>query len=288
MPTIYGDGKMDRIPSIFLGFIMALPLSGNAAHLTLVEGPLGTGRMYLPCIFSSQTDSCFLDTGMASTSMIKNDHFSQQFPSIGKEKVAGAAGIAMECDVIQVPSFWVAERSSGARSFLRCPEGGESESTVGLDVIKPYIVKFDFDRKSFELLDKIPNRLRTSRLNVYAHGLFGFEVTISGADIQTVFDTGAAMTAIDQKLVDMQPDGFKFIQDIAGSDVAGKPVMLKLYVASNLSILGKELSDVNVVGMDFSVISNHIDPNVSMIVGYNIISKMNWYFDLPGRRWAPY
>jgi len=57
-----------------------------------------------------------------------------------------------------------------------------------------------------------------------------------------------------------------------GKDATGNPVVMKLYTAKSLTIGNKSFLDVSVLAINFDVMKDHVNPDVKMILGFNLIT----------------
>lgn len=122
-------------------------------------------------------------------------------------------------------------------------------------------------------------------LEIYDNAQFSIPLKIGNGEMRGLWDTGAGLTAIDQEYVAAHPQDFKFIADVPGGDGAGIPMVFKLYKAVRVDVAGHTFTDVGVLAMDFSVIREYFSNDVFLVVGFNLISRANWFFDLQKRTW---
>ena len=273
---------------IGLLFLMA-PLTALSTPMHIVSGEFDSGFIFLPCSFDSHADECLLDTG-SPVSLIKNDAFSVPYNSIGTYKFAGADGVEVPCDIINVKNYHYADSESVNASLLRCPTSVIfGDSVIGLDEFKNKVLNFDFKSNEFSSEGQFPTNLDRSPLTLYHLGHFGFSVSFENISAESIVDTGATISTIDQDFVKSHPADFDFIQAIpGGSDSTNQPITFNLYIVKSLSIAGVNLQNIYVLATDFSNIRIFTGPNVKLVVGYNILKNQNWYFDLNRKVWSVY
>ena len=91
---------------------------------------------------------------------------------------------------------------------------------------------------------------------------------------------------LDINEIESNPDNYSFVMDINnGMDATGYPVKMRLFKAKSIKIGPMLFRDINVLGINFKTVHQHIDPGISVIIGYNIITKANWHFDLASNKW---
>ena len=93
------------------------------------------------------------------------------------------------------------------------------------------------------------------------------------------------MTVVDSALIAAHPEGFTFAEDEVVEDGIARETITKFYRAHELKIGNLSLSDVLVASLDLGQLSE-VSPNIHAMIGFNVISKANWYLDFPGKKWA--
>jgi len=181
----------------------------------------------------------------------------------------------------------------GLQKLVRCaatPTSGgsiEQGNVAGLSSFSGKTMQFNFTSKTFSMNSRLPSGWVPRPLTIHPKlGHFGFQVQIGGTAADSIVDTGAAITTIDQNFIRTYPKAFLFVQSIPGGvDADGHPIALNLYQVKSVFFGNSNLSGLYALGTDFSAISQFI-PNVSVICGFNAIAQKNWYFDLTQRIWA--
>jgi hypothetical protein len=296
---------IERMTMNFFGPFSLIVLMASAAAsetpmqiVTAPFGPmaqLGAGAINVPCAFDSHSETCLLDTG-SDKSNIQYDSYSQTYSAIGTTTGEGLSGDPVTCDLIKVGQFEIGGTVADNQQFARCaPLSGQASQNIaegniaGLTVLVSKTLRLDFTTSQFSLSDSIPPGLDSMPLVIHQKlGHFGFSTRLSGVTADSIVDTGAALTTVDQKFIQANSTAFQFVQSISGGqDVNGNPVTMNLYLVSSISLGKTSLSHVYVLGADFTVISQFL-PEVPVILGFNVISQKNWYFDLDHKTWAVY
>jgi len=278
--------------------LVTVPAMAAGVPMQIVTAPFGpmaaygAGSIYVPCYFDAHAENCLIDTG-SDSSNIQEDHFSATYPVIGHTTGSGLSGVPTTCDIIEIAQFVVGDCPLGSQKFVRCAANPDSDGSIeqgnvaGLSSFTGKAMQFDFTAKTFSMNGPLPSDWVARPLTIHPKlGHFGFPVQIGGAGVDSIVDTGAAITTIDQNLVSAYPDAFQFVEAISGGvDADGHPITSNLYQVKSVSFGGTTLSNLYAMGTDFSAISQFI-PNVSVIFGFNAIAQRNWYFDLSKRIWA--
>jgi hypothetical protein len=180
--------------------------SAFASPMRVAPGELGSGMLYVPCSFDSHAEECLLDTG-SDISNIKDDSFSETYPSVGKLTGEGLSGEPTVCDLIDVAQVALGDSSVAHPKLVRCPSNVQDGGSVaGLTSLAGKTLHLDFTESTFSLTDSIPVVAGTSPLTRYPLGHFGFPVSISGMTVNAVVDTGAGLSTIDKNFVQTHPD----------------------------------------------------------------------------------
>lgn len=273
--------------AILIGLSLLAGVSSVASTLQIIRGPLNSGKIYVPCVFDGVQRSCFLDTGGAF-SALRFSSFSSRYSSIGKFQYTSASGAKAEADWITIGTLESCGVSLENAKIARFLKGAAGEDTIGIDLLSGTRVIFNFQARTMESDQKPPFGLPLHELQIHPKGIFSIPLSIgSNVPLRGFWDTGAGLSAIDQAIIAAHPELFDFIADIPqGTDATGAPVVLKLYQIKNLRIGEVNQSNSYVLALNFDHIRKYIGESVSFIIGFNIISQHNWYFDLQRKAWG--
>ncbi|MGE3610364.1 MAG: hypothetical protein AB7I27_12310 [Bacteriovoracaceae bacterium] len=258
----------------------------KAAQLNVVRGEYDSGKLYVPCTFDNFSDTCFIDTGATFSSVANMEQFGV-YPIAGKIRFMSASGTPKDADEITIKTLSI---DNFVINFIKVarldPEDG-FENLVGINTISARPFSFLFDPVSTLNLGIAMPLNSQIGVEQYENGIFSIPVQVGGTQTRGLWDTGAGLTSIDINYIISNPDEFIFVQDISnGVDGTGKPVVMKLYKVKNLVIDKHVFLNEYVLGISFDVIREHVDKNISVIIGFNLITKANWYFDLQEKLWA--
>lgn len=273
---------MKIILSISLTFLISM--SCYAELLQIVPGELESGKIYVPCFFDGHTESCFVDSGATLTFIADMDKFSD-YPAVGTIQYKSASGIPKESDLININSLQIDSSTIENVKVVRQPQKG-SENVIGINEFSTKPFSFHFGATSSLTTNTLMPTDLLSELNVYDKGIFSIPALIGDSKEKGLWDTGAGLTCVDIKYVSSHLSDFSFVMDISnGHDGNGNPMVMKLYKAKKISIGSHDFLNENILAINFDVIREHIAQDVSMIIGFNLITKANWYFDLQKKQW---
>lgn len=262
-----------------------LSTSGYPEMIKIRPGELNSGRLYTTCLFEEVKSNCFIDTGSTFSATADYEQFKGH-PSTGKIQFQSAAGVPTEIDEIELESLTVDSKKLSGVRIARLNHLDGFESVLGIDAIGALPFNFLFHPIPFlNLGAKVPLKMHEGA-KVYDKGVFSLPVELKGRNTQGLWDTGAELTSIDINEIESNPDNYSFVMDINnGMDATGYPVKMRLFKAKSIKIGPMLFRDINVLGINFKTVHQHIDPGISVIIGYNIITKANWHFDLASNKW---
>jgi hypothetical protein len=172
--------------------------------------------------------------------------------------------------------------------LLRC-KMELTEKTAGnklsLDVLSGRQILFDFKNQTIVFAPQ-PGLKSKNLIKLQKRGHLAMAVKIEKKSSFGVWDTGAGLTLVNSEFVKRNPKLFKFIQSVdKGTDGTGKPIQMQLYQMKDLKIGSKSFPNTFVVGMDFMPMREVFNDDVDFVLGFNVISKANWYLDLNSNTW---
>lgn len=246
------------------------------------------GRIYVPTQMAGFESLMRLDTG-ATTSRIRLASWNQNLPVVDHSESVSASGQTRSCDMVQSQGIALKTVDSGKvmRSnyvVSRCAsESGED--LFGLDFFIGTRIRFDFANRKLEINEATPKDARFLPLKIITTGdpLLAVPLNVDGsATYYGMIDSGAELTAVDERYLHYHQDQFEFIKDVAeASDAAGHAWTPKLYRMKELRIDGgTPLKDVIVIVYDFGYVRQALGTDTPFILGYNVLSHFNWTFDL--------
>jgi predicted aspartyl protease len=256
----------------------------RAAELQVVPGPYRSGKALLPATFDGVKARCMLDTGSALT-VVESDGSFERYEAAGSVDFKSAGGRQQETDTIRIGEI----RFAGA-VFTDVPVGrleDSAENMLGIDLIarQPFSMTF-IQVPSLRLNPPAPAHLRAD-LSVSKHGLLAVPLTLAGAQVDALWDTGASLTVVDPVFIQAHPADFKKLgTPMRGTDGAGDALVVEVYRARRLSVGGRTFRNTHVVAVDLSLLREHFAQDIQAVLGFNVIRKADWYFHRANRQWS--
>ncbi len=254
--------------------------------LSLTQGDYGAGRIYLPVRFGNVMGTMRLDTG-ASTTRITLSDWNKDLPSLGQSDSTGASGKTTRCDDVEAKNVELkaSQGNNIARAkyeVTRCA-ASDGDDLLGLDFFKGARFTLDFERHQMVFFGETnpTGRPKPFRLLSPDQRLVGIELRAGNTPAVGLFDTGAEMSAVDQKFVDKHKNLFTPVKSKGkASEAGGRQFSYKTYKIKQLDLgEGRVLQDVYVIAYDFGVLRAALGRGTPFILGYNFVSKLSWELD---------
>lgn len=283
--------KFFRSAAFFAALSFSLAAAGaersrSVIPLNVTEDQYVGGRIYLQVRIGDVMGPMRLDTGASST-RIRLASWNKGMPVLGESFSTGASGATMRCDEVEAPKIELvaSEGNNIARmkyEVTRCPPG-EGDDLLGIDFFKGARFSLDLDRRELVFFgDPIANRdARPIRRLGPDRRLVGVDLHFGKTGIVGLFDSGAEISAVDQRFVRKHKALFAAVNAKASaSGVAGARIASKVYKIKSLDLGGgRVLTDVYALSYDFSGLRAALGREVSFLIGYNVIKKFDWDFD---------
>jgi len=258
----------------------------QAAPLQIAHGQFGSGKPYVRCTLDAVLQLCVLDTGSALSLVGDSEEFAK-YPAVGKVRFLSAAGIPLETDQIQIRNVMLSTFNFQDVKFARITPSEKLESTIGIDLIGRQPFLFEFVKRSSLILGGAAPRPLLDGVEVHRNGIFSLPVGLGHIQTRALWDTAAELTVVDQSYVKANPDNFSFIKDLTtGFDGTGRPIKLKLFRAKSIAVGPRTFRNIRVGVLDLATVNKGADKGVQAVIGFNLIRKADWYFDLQNRRWS--
>jgi hypothetical protein len=254
--------------------------------LTLTQRDYDGGRIYLPVRFGNLIGTMRLDTGASST-RITLAPWNRDLPSLGQSHSMGASGKETRCDDVEAKNVELkaAEGNNIARAryeVSRC-DAGDGDDLLGLNFFKGARFTLDFERREMMFLGETPANSRSKPFRLLGPGqrLVGIEVRAGDMTAVGLLDTGAEVCAVDKQFVDKHKNLFTLVKNkIKASEAGGKRMTSKIYKIKELDLgEGRILRGIYALVYDFGVLREVLGRQAPFILGYNLVSKLNWELD---------
>lgn len=244
------------------------------------------GQIFVDTNFDGETRRCFLDTGAKSTKIIEDSFFSK-YPKSNEAQIAGLSGKSVQASRILISKVKIGTQELGQLEVVRLPQGPDVEPTLGIDLFQNQKVSFDFKDKKLSFGNTEQPTIPFKRTDA---GYITLDTNIESLSVRVIFDTGAGLTTIDQKIIDQNPKVFRFLKSLSvGDSLEVNSMQLKLYEIKEAQIGGLGFQNVKVLGADFTQIRNRLkDQSIQGALGYNVLIQHNWHFDMATQKYSVY
>ena len=228
-----------------------------------------------------------LDTG-AARSRVEYDDYTSSFAAVGSNHAAGVFGEHSE-EMITVPEIALGSLAKRDFTLVRgSPQAEHARNLIGMDFLKDYRCHFRFDTHQVTV-DGSADMGRGLAPHVLLLGARFHpyvDVRFDSLNANTVWDTGAGITVVDLGFIRAHPTLFQYTGGSQGSDSTGAHMEAPTFLMAASLIGGYQFPPHKVAGVDLSHVNTTIDVPMDMILGFTTLSKANWVFDFPNRRWA--
>lgn len=257
----------------------------RAASLQVSSGAYSSGKAYVSCVIDGVKERCFLDTGSAMTLVANSKRFSA-YTNIGNFRFESASGIPQQTETIQIGSIQIDDVQIWDRKVGRIHFRG-AENSLGIDIIGRQPFSVNFNPQALLKLNTQRPKLPLTTLQVSPHGLLSIPVELDSVEAHAMWDTGAALTTVDQNFILAHPENFKATKNyMNGIDGAGKSFLVQVFRARKLKIADHTFKDVRVVAADLGILREGVHKDIQAVIGFNTIRKANWFFDPKNRLWS--
>jgi len=269
--------------------LLLLPLLVGAASAATPmqlreDGP--QGRIFVPCKFDAASTECLLDSGSSATT-VPDGSFWDSYKGKPSKAMSGSGHVQV-CDDITVDEASVGDLAPVKKlTVMRCPASSVPEPRVGLDFLRGRIVRLDFTAATIADAAEFPAAAVTQPLlDLKGKNIF-VKVTLAGKESDALFDTGAALSVVDEDFVKKHPELFAAEgPPTYGKDSANKEMKVQLYKVKSVTLGAKTFEDSYAIGMDFSPFRDIAPSGSVYVVGYNLIRQQTWTLDVDHGVWA--
>ena len=227
-----------------------------------------------------------LDTGAAKTH-VQIDAYTASFESIQSSHSAGVFAQS-NYDLITVPSIEVGSIVKKNVIIARYTEDAPNlRNLIGMDFLKDFRCHFFFDEH--RVLINVPEAspITDPCLELFLGKKFHPYVPIHFGDVESnaVWDTGAGITVVDTVFIQTHPSLFQKEGSSVGRDSSGTQMATPMFTMTACTIGNKQFPPHPVAGVDLSHMNSTTEVPMDMILGYSTLSKANWFFNFPGKKW---
>lgn len=228
-----------------------------------------------------------LDTG-AGKSSVRFDDYTASFDSSEQNHSSGVFAKSSE-DLITVPAIELGPISRKNFTLARTAEKApDLRNLIGMDLLKDFSCHFLFDQNRVLVdandVSKADYTFQELFLDQKFHPYV--DVQFGTATAKAVWDTGAGITIADLNFIKSQPAFFEEVGQSSGTDSTGFKMETPMFIMGTTVIGNNTFPPHKVAGVDLSQVNSTIEVPMDLILGYSTLSKANWRFDFPHRKWA--
>lgn len=251
------------------------------------EDDIDAAEVYVDGIIDGRKYRFILDTGAAKT-FVQFDEYTSKFNSIQKNNSSGVFADIKD-DLITVPYIKLGPISKSDFILARSSQNySKIQNLIGMDLLKNFCLHFLFDENRV-LVDssKGINYYKNAQELILGEKFHPYiEVQFKELKATAVWDTGAGITVVNIKFIKKNPSFFEEIGKSKGTDSTGAKLETPMFTMQKIVIDNIEFPSHVVAGVDLSHINSTTEIPMDLILGYSTISKANWIFDFPNKKWA--
>jgi len=262
--------------------------SANAANIYVVTAPDGiTARTFVDCEIENHSDRCQLDTGSAFPLISGPLDYLKSNSVTGHQDAMSAQNVKASCEDLALTSkVKVTGQVLPLSEIKRC-QGFPMElsPSVGVKVFDGFRINMDFPHRQFNWNTTLqPNVLSSFKRS--GIGWISMNALLGTSRIEVFFDTGAQLSAVDEKYVSAHPEKFKLVTSTDVTDATGTKTKQNVYEMEVLTMLGRAFSNNYAVAIDFSYFHNFFPQDVVILLGMNHIQQASWFLDFQNSKWG--
>ncbi len=249
-----------------------------------------SGQIIIPAEFNGHIENCLIDTG-ASISTAYSSKFFEDLSTSGTIWTWGVSGEKVASFVKTVDTLSIGGLHFKDQHFLlkeeSPPPSHEFRCILGMDVLGHGAIAFDFVKKTFQFLPKIPDRYTPRTLDLRSTGYFTVPFSLNSQALNAVWDTGASSSVVDPKIVKAHPALFEHLgtSDNGIDIVSSRSFSFEFYRMKQAKLADFNVKDTIVISKDLNMAVN---VQQDAIIGFDLISRFNWMFDLRRKLWTVY
>ncbi len=251
------------------------------------EEEAGAAEILVDGLIGSHPYRFLLDTGAAKTSVVA-DEYTAGFASHQRDDSSGVFAQSSD-DLITVPSIQVGPIARQGFTLSRMAHSGPvNRNLIGMDLLKDFECHFLFDENRLLIgaSGAVENDRNFQELFLDARAHPYVDVQFEAAIARAVWDTGAGLTIVDLGFVQRHPGLFSEAGVSLGTDSTGLSLETPMFILDAPMLGNIPFPAPKVACVDLGPVNASLEVPMDLILGYNVLSKANWRFDFPGKRWA--
>lgn len=251
------------------------------------EDDIEAAEIYVDGAIGEKKYRFILDTGSARTS-VQFDDYTSQFECIQKNDSSGVFAKITD-DLIRIPYIELGPILKKNFMLARFPKNSINvKNLIGMDLLKDFRFHFYFDEKKvlvdFSEVSEKGYPINELILGKKSHPYINIQ--FEKLRVNSIWDTGAGITTVDLNFVNKHPSFFQEKGHSIGTDSTGVKMETPMFIMGATTIGNYEFPPHKVVSVDLSQINSNSEVSADLVLGYTTLSKANWLFDFPRKKWA--
>jgi len=250
----------------------------NLSNMQFLLGEFSSGKVYVPVEIDNKRVDFFIDTGATFTG-IKDIGLLNDKSIAGDYVFQSASGIPLIAKQATSQKILLGniERQNAKVNLL--PDEFEHDTILGIDFFDDSYFSFCSENKAFKC--DFNNLELSQDFLITEKGHIGINCILNDLSCLGIWDTGAELTVISTEFKEKYRHLLNNPKKINnGIDSTGAKIDFTLWSLTSLTIAGNAFSNIHVLEMDFDKLRRHFDKNVEIIIGFNLIIKANWEFNM--------
>ena len=224
------------------------------------------------------------DTGASSTRLVSDDYIGK-LVSLTKSTAHGVFS-SIDEETVKLLKIEIGPINKEYIEVKRLNTNySGAKSLVGMDILKDYSYEFCFDKN---IIIVNPDRCEANDQGLVIGKKYHpyVDVFFQETKATSVWDTGAGITVVNLNFIKENPEFFEEIDKTKGTDSTGATKEGPMFIMKTPKIANIEFPSHKVAGVDLSQVNMTTEIPMDMILGYSTLSKANWFFDFPNKKWA--
>ena len=231
-----------------------------------------------------------LDTGAARTCIQFDEYTSTLFAYTEPSNSSGVFAKRNSTEeLITVPSIELGPITQRNFPVVRvAEERPDVKNLIGMDLLKNHRCHFFFDEHHVTIDANDEFSVGSSLHDLFLDTTFHpyIDVHFGTLTAHAVWDTGAGITIADMQFIRTYPALFEEVGRSRGTDATGTTMDTSMFIMAAPIIGTRTFPPHKVAGVDLSFVNATIEVPMDLILGYSTLSKANWLFDFPRKKWG--
>jgi predicted aspartyl protease len=256
-------------------------IKNSAISLEKIEKNYGTGQFFIKANADGKEFRFLLDTGAKYTQIIDSPFFDS-YRINGFIVSKSLLGRQRKLNTVSLRKITLGE-SNLANDRVAISKDLKL-NLLGMKTLSDSCFAIDAMESKFRTMADCAKLKNTMPLTRYSEELVVIDVSLGDKIYPMIFDTGASMTVLDNKVtLPYKPEQITK-ETVKFSDSSMSSQTSHIFKAKEVQIGGIAFSDVTFIRTNLDSIQDSSDNKIMGILGFNLIQNANWTFDLANNR----